>query len=109
MFESDSNRKIPSTKIAFKVPKDFFKKIAQLNTPPKNQGVPCLGPPKTASPPREVTRFLLAEKSDNFPDPGDVLHKEAMLMKCPEVQPKSGTFYCCRMRMRSNVLIIART
>lgn len=26
------------------VPKDFFKKIAQVNTRPKNPGVPYLGP-----------------------------------------------------------------
>jgi hypothetical protein len=37
--------------------------------------------------PKEVPWFLLAEKPDNFSDLGDVLHNEAVLMKCSAAQP----------------------
>ena len=81
MRNSVSNRKILSTKITFMVPKDSFKKIAQVNTPPKNQGVPLLSSRKNGFTPRQVTRFLRTEKSDNSPDSVDVLDGRSALMR----------------------------
>jgi hypothetical protein len=71
----------------------FFKKFVHVAGLVKIQGVPLLCPTKTASPPREVSRFLLAEKSDNFLDLGDVLHNEALLMKSSAAQQEAGKSY----------------
>jgi hypothetical protein len=54
--------------------------------------------------PREVARFLLAEKPAHFPDLGDVLHNEAVLMKCLAAQPETYKSYRPRLCVRYDVL-----
>jgi hypothetical protein len=42
--------------------------------------------------PREAARFLLAEKPAHFPDPGDVIEEQVILMKCPQYNQNPGHF-----------------
>jgi hypothetical protein len=53
---------------------------------------------------REVARLLLAEKSDNFLDLGDVLHTEFGLINPASLTAESGTFYLRLMCIRTDVL-----
>jgi hypothetical protein len=65
-------------------------------------------PEKNGFTPRKVAQFVLVEKPAHFSDPGDVLYRSAALMKCPAVQPESGTHCLRRMGMRSDVLNSSR-
>jgi hypothetical protein len=70
----------------------FSRNFAQVNTPPKIPGVPCLGQWKTASPHEGGCTVRSRWKPDHFRRAADVLYEEASLMNRPHWQQNPAHF-----------------